>query len=198
MKKKYLKDVVFSTLFVIFGVLSRTVFHIAPNVEFVTALSIAAGYFLSSSISWIVPLGIMVISDLMIGNSAIYIFTWSAFLIGWGFGMFLRSNVATRIFSKIEKKIGNTVMITLKSESAGVLFTIFFFLWTNFGVVLVSTLYPKTLEGVAMSYVAGLPFLRPQLVGNILFVPLLFVITNVLYNGKVLEVLKSKILRYEW
>jgi hypothetical protein len=176
MKRKYV-DICIIIAYIIIGVLTRTVWHIAPNVEFVTALTLAASYFVHRSYSLSVPFGIMVITDLILGNSPIFIFTWSAFLVGWGIGRLIKE-------FKFKKSTSNFIKIGVLSESAGIISTIFFYLWTNFGVVVVSNLYPKTLEGVIQSYVMGLPFLVPQILGNLIIVPSIFFITSIIYSYK--------------
>lgn len=49
-----------------------------------------------------------------------------------------------------------------------------FYLVTNFGVWASGSLYPKTLEGLAACYVAGIPFYRNQVVGDLFFAAVLF------------------------
>ncbi len=52
--------------------------------------------------------------------------------------------------------------------------SIFFFLVSNFGAWLTFPDYPKTFNGLVQCYVAGLPFYRPQLLGDLIYIPLLF------------------------
>ncbi len=49
-----------------------------------------------------------------------------------------------------------------------------FFIITNFGVWLVSDLYPKTAAGLVNCYVAAIPFFRNMLVGNAFYTLVLF------------------------
>lgn len=167
---------------VVFGVLSRTLLHIGPNIEFVTAISLISGFYLNNKYSWLIPLLIMGISDIIITNTSIYIFTWSSFLITWVIGLVLKSALNNKIFSKLKKVIGRTLFNGLAGETGGVLSTIVFFLWTNFGVVLMTNMYPKSIEGIMMSYAAGIPFLRPQLLANLVIIPSAFVCTTLLRN----------------
>lgn len=44
-----------------------------------------------------------------------------------------------------------------------------FWIWTNFGTWLLSPMYPHTLNGLATCYGLGLPFLRNELAGDLLF-----------------------------
>lgn len=173
------KDTVIIVSFVLFGILTRTIWHVAPNVEFVTAFSIAGAYFIRKSYSFFIPLGIMVISDWILGNSSIFLFTWSAFAFAWILGRVIKSVNIERAL----KRLPRLLRLSAMSELSGVLFTIFFFLWTNFGVVIVSSLYPKTFEGVLQSYVMGVPFLIPHLIGNMIIVPAVFMIADFACNG---------------
>lgn len=186
------KDLLLIIAYILFGVLTRTVWHIAPNVEFVTALSIAGAYFIRKKYSLAIPMGIMVISDFIIGNTVIYLFTWSAFGLAWVIGQVMASRKVQGLF----KRFPRLLQLGVVSELGGIVFTLFFYLWTNFGVVVVSSLYPKTLEGLMLSYKMGLPFLLPQLVGNLIIVPSVFVLTEIVYGGKwkVLEKWNLKVL----
>ncbi|MDD3647019.1 MAG: hypothetical protein PHS44_00765 [Candidatus Dojkabacteria bacterium] len=173
------RDILLVVVYVGLGVMTRTVWHVAPNVEFVTALSIAGAFFLRKNSSYVIPLGIMVISDLFIGNSSIFIFTWSAFGLAHLSGKLIRREFADKFLASSSKLI-RTLLV---SELAGVIFTLFFYLWTNLGVVVVSNLYPKTFDGLLLSYEMGLPFLLPQLIGNMIIVPAIFVVTEFAYNN---------------
>ena len=64
----------------------------------------------------------------------------------------------------------------------GLISSVIFFLWTNFGVVLTTTMYTKDLSGLLASYINAIPFFRPQLVGNLLLVPLILVCTKLLLS----------------
>src|SRR5258706_9885632 len=152
------KDFSLIIFFVLIGVLTRTLLHIAPNVEFITAVCLSSAIFLKNkNLTMSVPLLSLFISDLIIGNSSIYLFTWSGFLVISVFGLVLNNK-------KFEKFTKTLTSRTLLVEAAGILGTLFFFLWTNFGVVVVSNMYPKTPQGLALSYFNGLPFLASQLI----------------------------------
>ncbi len=147
------------------GILSRTLFHIAPNVEFVTAISLVAGYYLGGIYLFIVPLGVMVGSDMFLGNSSIFVFTWSAYLIGGFIGMILKQ-------TRLNKNI------VLAGLGAGIAFSIFFYLYTNFGVWIITPWYDKSFEGLMYSYYMGLPFFRLNIVGNLIIVPVAFAVAE--------------------
>lgn len=160
-------DLILVIIFVLIGVLTRTIFHVGHNVEFITATSIVSGYFLSNKrLSFLVTLSSLIISDLILGNTIIFLFTWSGFIFG---------NLMGLLVSR-EKRFLSALIY---SQALGLVSTIFFFLWTNLGVVLTSNLYQKTWEGLLQSYINALPFLRPQLIGNLLIVPIIFVAVSV-------------------
>lgn len=157
-----------ATGFIIAGVLSRTVFHAGPNIELVTVLSLMAGVYLKGRWAVIIPLFIMVFSDMIIGNTNIFLFTWSAYpLIALVGSRFLQNNK-------------NRV---LKSLAFAPVASIWFYLWTNFGVWLLDSwrMYERTASGLLECFIMGLPFLKINLFTNMVFVPLGIFVTEHLF-----------------
>jgi hypothetical protein len=139
-------------------------YSLAPNLELVTASTLVAATFLTRRAAVVVPIGIMALSDIIIGNSPILLFTWSAFaLVGL-------AGLALRRFA------GRPGRLVLMSVGAGLAGSVFFFLYTNFGVWLLGdgTMYAKTWAGLVQCYVMGLPFYRTMLLGNLVLVPAYF------------------------
>jgi len=164
------KNLILISILVIFGVLSRTIFHLGANIEFVTAISILAGYlFKKSKLALIIPLLIMIPSDIILGNTNIFLFTWSGFL----FPVLMGKLLSTRL-SKFTDSI---LKISISSSVLGVISTLFFYFWTNLGHFLTTNMYPKTLEGLVQCFVNAIPFLKPQLFSNFLIVPLIMIIS---------------------
>lgn len=104
-----------------------------------------------------VPMAAMLVSDLFLGLHDTVLFTWTGMLIFSLLGYTLRGQRST---SRI-------ALSALAGSSA-------FFLWTNFGVWLVSGLYPLTSLGLAQSYLMALPFFRNSLLGDLAFAGALF------------------------
>lgn len=156
--------ILFAIILVGLGIASRTIWHLGENVEFVTASTLLAGAYLGFGWSIIVPLMIMVTTDLMIGNTNIFLFTWSGYLFISSLGYLSH----LRDFKK-GKRI-------LRAAGIGVVASFWFYLWTNFGVWFLDSfgMYPKTFSGLMESYYFGLPFLKLNLLGNLLFVFLSF------------------------
>ena len=153
------------------GVLFRTILHIGPNVEFVTTAALLSARLLGFAFAITVPLTIMIISDTIIGTTNIFLFTWSGYVVIGVLGYWGLRNVNR------EKSIGRATILGITSS-------VWFYLWTNFGVWLLDSwgMYPKTLVGLFSSYIMGLPFLKYNLIGNLIFVPVTFFLANALGN----------------
>ncbi len=140
-----------------------------PNFEIITALSLIAGIYLSGVYMIIVPLAIIFLSDLVIGNNYIFIFTWTAFMFIGLFGyLFKKKTCHSRgdgnPVSVIKHRIKNPMFLALISS-------IFFYLYTNFGWWLMSGMYEYSLSGLIRCYYMAIPFFRNNLMGNLIFVP---------------------------
>jgi hypothetical protein len=165
----------FSGCLITLGVLFRTVWHIAPNVEFVTVAALLSGWYLGKKWSIIVPLLIMAISDCIIGTSSIFLFTWSAFIIVGFAGFYLNKSAERNKYTAIKRSILSAVI-------AGV----WFYVWTNFGVWALDSfgMYPRTLSGLISSYIMAIPFFKYNLLSNLVIVPLSFIVVEYLYELK--------------
>jgi hypothetical protein len=160
------KDLIIAALLVFVAIVFRTLFHLGANFELVTAASLLGGYFVKNiKVVFAIPIIIMVVTDFYIGNTLIFLFTWSAYLVSPLFGILIRNS----------KKINNYVKLFVL-EGAGLVSVMFFFVWTNFGVVLTTKTYSKDIYGLGLSYVNAIPFLKPQLVSTFVALPVLFII----------------------
>ncbi len=143
---------------ILLGVLTRTALHIAPNFEFITAITLIAATKFKQPYSVLIPIASMILSDLIIGNTIIYIFTWSGFLFTYLLGWLSSKNLnGSKLFSKL-----------VKYEGLALVGVIFFFLWTNLGVTLTTNIYPDTLEGYVQCLIMALPFLKVQVVSALI------------------------------
>jgi len=131
--------------FMLFAVLFRLLPHL-PNFTPITAIALFGGlYFSNKSMAYLVPLFIMVLSDLFLGFHTISIVVYAAFL--------LVSFIGTRT------KKPSLFTILLSSIS--------FFIITNFGVWLIG--YPKTWTGLVECYTLAIPFFRNSLLGDFFY-----------------------------
>lgn len=188
MNKKYL-DLIIAFILVAIAVSTRTIFHIGPNVELVTFSTLAGGYFLTNKkLALLLPIIIMLISDSIIGNTSIFLFTWSAFFITPILGILLRSPFIKHKFKDLPDIFRPSVL----GLAGTTLSIIIFYLWTNFGVVVTTAMYPDTFGGLLSSYFNALPFLKNQLFGNLIFTPILFAGFQLFFSKKANENIDRK------
>lgn len=161
------KNIILSIGLITLGIAGRMLLLAYPNVETLTAVSIIAGALLGPYLGLAVSLFSVVGSDMMIGNTNILLYTWSAWAV---------IGVTSSILKRRQSGRLAIWMNTLKFTGFGVLTTLFFYAWTNFGVWHLSGMYPHTLAGLELSYINALPFLRNQLLGNLVIVPVVSVV----------------------
>ncbi|NOQ67933.1 hypothetical protein GQ568_00655 [Patescibacteria group bacterium] len=172
--------ILIALVLIIIGVVGRFVLvsYIGiPNLEIITVLALVAGIYLGGVYAVAIPLSIIFLSDLVIGNNYIFIFTWTAFAMIGLFGVLYNKkachsredgspvNAGNRKLGKKYKfGIKNSVILALLSS-------VFFYLYTNFGWWLMSGMYEYSLSGLIRCYWMAIPFFRNNLVGNLIFVP---------------------------
>ncbi len=145
-----MKQLSLSLLLILIAVAERIWFDLGPNVELVMTASVLATMYLGKKWGVFVALTSLIVSDLIIGNSLILLFTWSAFaLIAAGSSLIKRRPIVAGLY--------------------GLASALFFYFYTNFGVWLIGGLYPRTLAGLIHSYVMGLPFLKIHAVTSVVF-----------------------------
>ena len=140
----------------VLGVLSRFVPH-PWNATPLTAIALFGGTFLSKRWSLILPLGAVMLSDVVLGWHNTMPFTWGAFALTGLLAWWVRQRPS----------LGRIAAGTIVGS-------VLFFLITNFGVWLIGGLYPSTVLGLRECYVAGLPFFRNMLVGDLAYSGALF------------------------
>ena len=141
-----------------------------PNLEIATAATFLAVLLLRNRWAAVVPFAVVAVSDAVLGNTQIMWFTWSAWAVV-GVGAILARHL--RGPGRYAAALG-----------VGVVGSLWFFAWTNFGVWLLDGMYPSTLDGLLASYVAGLPFLRTMLLGNLVLVPLAALVADLVERAE--------------
>ncbi len=164
MNKNLLLQIMVATGLVAVAVMWRFVnseWAAAYNLELITGVSLVAAVFLHRYFAVIVPLAAVFLSDVVIGNTEIALFTWSAFAVIGVAGLVLR------------RWRGQDGKLLLGSAGIGLGAAVWFFLWTNGGVWLMGdgSFYPKTLDGLLLSYAYGLPFFRSTLASGLILAP---------------------------
>lgn len=142
-------------------IIALAVFRLVPhpwNVTPVMAMALFGGAQLADRrLALAIPLGAMLLSDLVLGLHWTMPFVYAALAATVFLGGWLRHHLRP--------------VTVIGSALAG---SILFFVVTNFGAWLSHDMYPRSLEGLWAAYVAGLPFFRAMLIGDLLFVALLF------------------------
>jgi ABC-type proline/glycine betaine transport system permease subunit len=140
---------------IVIGILLRFIPHTA-NFTPVAAIAIFAGVYLNKKQALIVPLLLMVLSDIFLGMHNVAIFTWGSFVLVTLLG----------IWAKNHKTVRGIV-------STSVAASVLFYGITNFGVWAMGW-YPQTTKGLLDCYILGLPFLRNFTVATLVYVAVLF------------------------
>ncbi|MCB9757552.1 MAG: hypothetical protein H6753_03900 [Candidatus Omnitrophica bacterium] len=153
----------------ILGIASRLVIHV-PNFTPVLALALFGGVYLSPRRAVVMPLALMMISDLLIGGHNTIFFTWGSVALISLLGLVIRSR----------KNFYNIAAMAVLSA-------ILFFVVTNIGAWLM--MYPKTVAGLQMCFLAAVPFFRDTLVSTLVY-------SFVLFGGY--EMLAQRVAKTRW
>jgi hypothetical protein len=175
--KKYTKNTIFIICLIVLAFGWRIINHnyqFAPNLELVTAVSVLSAIIFGWRIALIVPITTMIISDIIIGNSSIFIFTWGSFAI-----IGLSAVVLRKLNTKPKIQILSSVGFAVAS-------TFLFFVITNFGVWLQGW-YPMTWAGLVDCFVMAIPFYRTMLIGNIILVPSAVIVWQVVRSRQIVK-----------
>jgi hypothetical protein len=129
-----------------------------PNVSPVAAMALFGGaYFADKRMAFIVPFVALFLSDLILGLHNSMIFVYAGFALTVAIGFLLQNRV----------RLTTTAFATVVSS-------VLFFLLTNFGAWMTSGVYVKSAEGLMQAFVAGIPFFQNSLIGNLVFVAVIF------------------------
>ena len=138
-------------LILILGIASRLLPHLS-NFTPVLAIAFFGGVYLSQRWSLVLPILLMMVTDLIIGTYSGMMFNWIAIGLCAVFGWQLQKN----------KGVKNVLMFSFLS--ALVYFTV-----SNFGVWLVGGLYSLDAKGFVNCYVMALPFFRNTLISTVVY-----------------------------
>ena len=160
--------ILIALILIIIGVVGRFIlvsYAGIPNLEIITVLALISGIYLGGVYAVAIPLSVIFLSDLVIGNNYIFIFTWTAFAMIGVFGFLSKNKILNKKSDlAASHRFKNSVILALLSS-------IFFYIYTNFGWWLMSGMYEYSLSGLIRCYYMAIPFFRNNLVGNLIFVP---------------------------
>jgi hypothetical protein len=142
-----------------------------PNFAPVTAMAVCGAFLLPGAIGWILPLGILMVSDFLLALVVGYPVISSAQLVAWG------TILAIVGLARLVARGGFSPLGYFGSVLGG---GVIFYLVTNAASWLANPAYPRGLEGLWMSLTTGLPgfppswmFFRNALVSDFLFAALI-------------------------
>lgn len=125
-----------------------------PNVAPISAMAIVSGAFLPRRYAFVLPLSAMLLSDVVIGfySLPVMMAVYASFAFSNAIGWWLKPRINVR------RVVGASL--------AG---SIVFFLVTNAAVWAFQAMYPHTLSGLIQAYLAGLPFFRNTVAGDLVY-----------------------------
>lgn len=146
------------TILVMMGVSGRLLPH-AWNFTPLIATTIFAGVYLGKKYAFFLPIVTMFISDIFIGfyDPKIMFSVYFSFAIAGFIGYRFAKN----------KKINNLALSAFASSTI-------FFLITNAAVWFFGSMYSTGVSGLLQSYLAGIPFYRNMMLGDITYTIVLF------------------------
>lgn len=136
-------------ILIILGIFSRVLTH-TPQFTSILAVAFFAGLYLRGWQAVIVPLSLMIISDLILGFHDTMFYTYGAMILISGLGLWLKSR---KSFVTV---LGGSIASAL-----------IFFVVTNLGAW--PTLYPMTFDGLRECFVMAIPFFRSTLVSTVAY-----------------------------
>ncbi len=138
--------------FIALGIISRFIPHPAnfTAINAIALFGVSSLGSLKKSLS--ILLAIMLLSDLVIGFHSTQLFVY----LSYG------AIALISYWVNLKKSLGFNLFLLIISS-------LLFFLLTNFGVWLVDPLYPKTLTGLGLCYLAAIPFLMSQFLGDCVY-----------------------------
>ncbi len=172
MKRQNLAEGVVLVALISLGALFRILFRDLPNFAPVAGLALFAGYYFRSwSLALCVPLGVMTLSDLVLGG-----YEWQMMALVYGMlaaPVLLRGplrkylNVSQGRWSPACRAVAGLIACSLGASLA-------FFFVTNFGSWMWSGIYEMSPAGLLHCYAQALPFFRYTLAGDLFFAVVLF------------------------
>lgn len=155
---KLISSTIQPLLFILIGVLARILPHPA-NFTPITAIALFGGAYLTKRQSYVIPVLIMFLSDLVIGFDSynMRISVYGSILIGVLLGSWVKKNKSSLTIIK-----------------ASLIASTIFFIITNFTVWAFGTMYTKNITGLINAYLYAIPFFKNTLLGDLFYSGIFF------------------------
>ena len=161
-------------LLAVFRVLRAAYLPELPNFSPVSAVAVCGAFLIPGALGWLIPLGALMVSDLLLALVLGYPALSGAQLVVWG------TILALVGFARLAGRGGFSPVRYFGSVLGGV---VIFYLVTNTASWIANPAYPRGLGGLWMSLTTGLPgfpptwmFFRNSLVSDFLFAALLLAV----------------------
>lgn len=170
------KNLLSLALFILIGVLSRVIPH-PWNFTGITSMALFAGLLSKENkFLFLAPLASLFVSDLILGFHNTMIYTYLGFAL---VGLLSLQYASSRVLLKANFK--NLLTLSGYSAVGGLVF----FIVSNFGVWYSSNMYSHTVAGLVNCYVAGIPFLDNQLLGDLFYSFVFMMVYHVIFSKRV-------------
>ena len=137
-------------LFLIFvGVVSR-IYPYAPNFTPLLSIALLSGLYSKNRFFVLLPILIMLMSDIIIGNHAVVPWVYSSFILIFALGYFVKKSSYFYIFI------------------CSIFSSVIFFIISNLGVWFAGG-YSYSFNGLIACYTAAIPFFKNTLISTILY-----------------------------
>lgn len=147
---------VFTFTLILLAAFSRLLPH-PPNFTPIAALALFSAVYLDKKQAFLIPVVALLLSDYIIGFYSGMIWVYGSFAAIALIGLWLKNHQG--------------LLQTIGATLAG---SVLFFIITNFGVWISWTMYPPTLVGLIQCYTAAIPFFRNAVLGDMVYVGVLF------------------------
>ena len=142
---------------ILLAILTRILPHI-PNFTAMSAIALfGAAQYNKKIMAFLVPITALLLSDAILGFYQGMEWIYGTFILIIISGFYLRNKIT----------VPRLILLSVVSS-------MLVFIVTDLGLWMSATLYPRTLAGLESCYVAALPFLRNELIGDLFYSGLLF------------------------
>ena len=138
---------------ILLGIATRLIPH-PPNFTPILSIALLSGLYFKNRFSILIPILIMLVSDIIIGGHSTTVWVYSSILAVYLIGQFLIKNQSFK-----------NVM------ASSVLSSFVFFIITNLGVWVVG--YPNNFAGLTACFIAALPFYKNTLLSAMMYTALI-------------------------
>jgi hypothetical protein len=168
------------SLIVIFITFSRVIPHIYNFTPMIALAIFGSLHFKNRNLAYILPILSLWVSDFILNN---YFYNDSKEII-WFYEGYYWQYLSYVVIILLSSNFYNAIINFRNVFILGVSSSFIFFIITNFGFWLTSSLYTNDLSGLINCYVLAIPFYKGTIMGTLFFTPL-FIVSYYLLQKKI-------------